>query len=74
MPYIIFGGVALIAGLVTIKLPETKGKTIPDSLMRKLFIHRDCSCITNYIIKTEIISTQLLAAQRIESHPHRNNL
>ena len=35
MPYVLFGVIALVAGIVTIKLPETKGKTIPDSLSRK---------------------------------------
>lgn len=32
LPLIVFGGVALFSGIIAIKLPETKGKKLPDTL------------------------------------------
>ena len=38
LPYVLFGGIALLAGLAGEKLPETKGKTLPDSIDRKIIV------------------------------------
>ena len=32
VPFIILGGIAIIAGLATLALPETMGKKLPDSV------------------------------------------
>ncbi|XP_067947492.1 organic cation transporter protein-like [Watersipora subatra] len=32
LPYVIFGGLSLIAGLCAVTLPETRGKTLPDDM------------------------------------------
>ena len=37
-----FGGLGLIAGVVAIKLPETKDRPIPDSLYREFPVLYDC--------------------------------
>ena len=35
LPYILFAALSLAAGIIGIKVPETKGRDIPDSLYRE---------------------------------------
>ena len=55
LPYLIFGALALIAGLFAVLLPETKDRALPDSLHRKLNYYHKVFLVKYTIILFDIV-------------------
>nr|CAB3266152.1 organic cation transporter protein-like [Phallusia mammillata] len=51
LPYIVFGGISALAGMLVIILPETKGSKLPETIedTEKLYKHRNVTLVKQFV-------------------------